>query len=241
MRLTVLLILLCSALTTVTGQVAVYFYADDGLKIRADLYLNNNQQPFIILCHQDGSNRSEYYDIAPRLLNLNYNCLAIDLRAGGNSGFVQNETASRALLDKRPAQPLDAAADISAAIRYVQGISKQPVILLGSSYSASLCLLAAAGNPMVKAVIALNPGEFFQPQRTIEKEVQHVSQQIFVSATKTEFPYLQKMLGAIPDERLVIFKPERNNGIRGTRAFDSSNESSGEYWFALMMFFKKLG
>jgi pimeloyl-ACP methyl ester carboxylesterase len=241
MRLSVFLILLCSALLAVTGQEAVYFYAEDGLKIRADLYLKDNQQPFIILCHQDGSNRSEYYDIAPRLLNLNYNCLAIDLRAGGNSGFVKNETANRALLDKRPATPLDAAADISAAIRYVQGINKLPVILLGSSYSASLCLLAASGNPLVKAVIALNPGEFFQPRRTIEKEVQHVSQQVFVSATKTEYPYLQKMLGAIPADRLVLFRPEKSNGIRGTRAFDIANESSGEYWFALMMFFKKLG
>ena len=64
----------------VKGQEAVYFFADDRLKIRGDLYLRDYNLPFIILCHQAGSNRSEFYDIAPGLLNLNYNCLAVDLR-----------------------------------------------------------------------------------------------------------------------------------------------------------------
>jgi pimeloyl-ACP methyl ester carboxylesterase len=241
MRQSILLILLCYSPRAVTGQEAVYFYAGDGLKVRADLYMQNHQQPFIILCHQDGSNRSEYYEIAPRLLNLNYNCLAVDLRAGGNSGFVQNETASRALMDKKGTRPIDAAADISAAIRYVQGISKQPVILLGSYYSASLCLLTAADNPLVKAVIALSPGEYFQPQVSVEEAVQKITQQVFVSATQTEYPYLQKMLADLPVDRLTLFKPEKGTALQGTRAFGSSNASSGEYWFALMMFFKKLG
>jgi pimeloyl-ACP methyl ester carboxylesterase len=241
MKIPILLFFLCAALNAVTGQEAVYFYADDGLKVRADLYMHNHQQPFIILCHQDGSNRSEYYEMAPRLLNLNYNCLAVDLRAGGKSGFVQNETASQALTDKRTVRPLDAAADINAAIRYVQGISKRPVILLGSSYSASLCLLAAAGNPLVKAVIAISPGEYFQPLMTMGEEVRKVNQQVFVCATQTEYPYLQKMLAGMPAEQLMLFKPEKSKGIRGTGAFCHSYENNGEYWFALMMFFKKLG
>lgn len=241
MRLPALFLLLPIAIMTVTGQEAVYFTADDGLRVRGDLYLHNNQQPYIILCHQDGSNRSEFYEIAPKLLNLNYNCLAIDLRAGGKSGFVQNETASRALLEKRPVRPLDAAADIRAAIHYVQLISKKPVILLGSSYSASLCLLAAAGNPLVKAVIALSPGEYFQPVMTMGEEVKNVSQQVFVISTQTEYPYIQKMLSGIPADRLTLFKPEKTRGVRGTGALNTATSGNDEYWFALMMFFKKLG
>jgi pimeloyl-ACP methyl ester carboxylesterase len=240
MKIAALLIFFCLTLSAVTGQEAVYFFADDGLKVRGDLYLRNNQKPFIILCHQDGSNRSEYYEIAPRLLNLNYNCLAIDLRAGGKSGFIQNETANQALIEKRTVRPLDAAADIKAAIRYVQRISKQPVILLGSSYSASLCLLAAAGNPLVKAVIALSPGEYFQPLMNVGEKVRKINQEVFVSATQSEYPYVQKMLSGMPPDRLTLFKPQKGKGIRGTGAFYSSNESNGEYWFALMMFFKKL-
>jgi len=241
MRIVALFFLFAAAFIAVTGQEAVYFFADDGLKVRGDLYLKNNKLPFIILCHQDGSNRSEYYEIAPRLLNLNYNCLAIDLRAGGRVGFVQNETASLALSENRPVKPLDAEADISAAILYASGICKQPVILLGSSYSASLCLLIATGNTQVKAVVALSPGEYFQPLKTIAGELQKINQQVFVSSTQTDYPYLQKMLSGMSPERLTLFKPAKGKGIRGSGAFYRSNENSGEYWFALMMFFKKIG
>ncbi len=241
MKKPALLILLLLAVFSITGQEAVYFIAEDSVRIRGDLYLQDTQRPFIILCHQDGSNRSEYYEIAPRLLNLNYNCLAVDLRAGGKAGYVQNETANHALLGKRPAQPLDAVVDIRAAIRYIQSISKYPVILLGSSYSASLCLLTAAGNPSVKAVIALSPGEYFQPLMQVGEEVKKISQQVLVCSTQSEYPYIQKMLSGIPDGKLTLFKPEKSKGMRGSGAFASSNAGSGEYWFALMMFFKKLG
>lgn len=241
MKIIALLFLFSSAFSAVTGQEAVYFFSDDSLRVRGDLYLQDNKLPFIILCHQDGSNRSEYYDVAPRLLNLNYNCLAIDLRAGGKSGFVQNETASLAITEKRSVRPLDACVDINAAIRYVQCISNQPVILLGSSFSASLCLIAAAGNPRVKAVIALSPGEYFQPFRNVSDEVRLIRQQVFVSATQTDYPYLQKMLSGIPAELVTLFKPEKGKGVRGSGALYNTSECSGEYWFALMMFFKKLG
>ena len=241
MKIPALLVTLNVLLATLSGQETVYFFAEDGLKIRADLYLQDNKRPFIILCHQDGSNRSEYYEIAPRLLNLNYNCLAIDLRSGGRLGYVQNETAGLALREKRQVRPLDAAADISAAIRYVQGISKQPVILMGSSFSASLCLLAAAGNPLVKAVIALSPGEYFQPVVKVGEQVNRITQQVFVSATQSEYPYLKKMLAGMPAEHLTLFKPEKGKGIRGSGALCKANSDNDEYWFALMMFFKKIG
>jgi pimeloyl-ACP methyl ester carboxylesterase len=241
MRIVTLFFLFASVFSAVNGQEAVYFFAADSLKVRGDLYLKNNKLPFIILCHQDGSNRSEYYEVAPRLLNLNYNCLAIDLRAGGRLGFVQNETASLALSENRPVKPLDAEADISAAIRYASGINSQPVILLGSSYSASLCLLIAAGNPRVKAIVALSPGEYFQPLKTVAGELHKINQRVFVSSTQADYPYLQKMLSGMSPENLTLFKPEKSKGVRGCSAFYRSNENNGEYWFALMMFFKKLG
>lgn len=241
MKGSVLLLLFCCFPAWLIGQEPVYFFAEDGLKVRADLYLRDLRQPFIILCHQDGSNRSEYYDIAPRLLNLNYNCLAIDLRAGGKSGFIQNETATQAILENRPSKPIDASADIKAAIRYAERISNLPVILLGSSYSASLCLLAAADIPTIKAVIALSPGEYFQPQMNVGDHLRGIEQQVFVSATQTDYTYLQKMLSGIPADCLTLFKPEKNKGTRGTGALSGNSPASSEYWFALMMFFKKIG
>lgn len=219
MKIIALFFLFCSAFNAATGQEAVFFFADDSVKVRASLYIKNNDLPFIILCPQNGSDRSEYNEIAPRLLNLDYNCLAIDLRAGTSLTQLN---------------------DIKGAIRFVRGISNQPVVLIGAAQSASLCILAAGQNPSIKAVIALNPGEFFQPQKKISEEVKKLHQPVFVCSTQAEYPYIQKMLAALPSEQLTLFKPAKAKGIRGPQAFSRSNPDNGEYWFALTMFFKKI-
>jgi pimeloyl-ACP methyl ester carboxylesterase len=240
MKLTAGIIICISVLFQTFGQEAVYYYTDDSVKVRADLYLQNNQWPFIILCHEEGSNRSDYYDIAPRLLNLNYNCLAVDLRTGGKTGYTENETASLALLKSINVKQLDAGMDITASIRFVQNFNKLPVVLLGSTSSASLCLLASIHNPLVKAVIALSPGEYFQPLMRISSEVGKINRPVFAGSSQKEYPYILNMLSAIPSDQLTIFKPENDSGENGIRAFLSSSKSSNEYWFALAMFFKKL-
>jgi pimeloyl-ACP methyl ester carboxylesterase len=240
MKVPALCLLLCGFLGTIKGQEAVYFYAGDSVKIRGDLYLHGYNLPFIILCHQEGSNRSEFYDIAPRLLNLNYNCLAIDLRAGGTVSFTDNETARKALSGNRPVQMIDALPDILAAIDYVKGFNPRPVILFGSSFSASLCLLAAMGNPRVLAVVAFSPGEYFQPRINMAARMGKMDKPVFVGTTQPEFEYLKKMTSGIPEEDITLFKPEKGIGIHGTRALTSGEATRDEYWFALMMFFKKL-
>jgi len=218
MKLTVLLIALCASVVSVTAQEAVYFLASDSTKVNAHLYFQNNRYPFIILCHE-GKNTNEYGKVAPRLLNLNYNCLSVALR---NDGTV------------------NAARDIEAAIDFSKRISNQPVILAGSTRSASLCLLSAGGNPDVKAVIALSPGEYFQPSLKISDAVKTIDKLVFASATQSEFPYLQQMFAGTELSNITLFKPEKNSGYRGSAALDDSNPASSEYWFALMMFFKKL-
>ena len=219
MRIPALLLLLCFVFNRATGQEAVYFFSDDSIKIKADLYLKNNSLPFIILCHHEGSSRAEFTMIAPRLLNLNYNCLAIDLR---------------------PGYSINAVGEIKAAIQYARGISNQPVVLFGSSYSASLCLLVSAGNPKVRAVIALNPGEFFRPLKNMEQEAAKIRQPVFACATQTDYLYIRKIFSATPADLVTLFKPAKVNGIRGIEAFYDSNPDNAEYWFALMMFFKKI-
>jgi pimeloyl-ACP methyl ester carboxylesterase len=220
MKILTLLLLLFSAYQGVTGQEAVFFFATDSNRVRGDLYLTSNQLPFIILCHPEEARHEEFREVAPRLLNLNYNCLAIHLRHGTS---------------------LLATRDILAAMQYIRDIGNQyPVILMGSSYSASLCLLVTAENPAVKAVIALSPGEYFLPVKSVSEEVKKIRQQVFVSSTLTEFPYLQTMLSGIPAENVTLFKPTKDKGVRGSAALCHSNPDHAEYWFALMMFFKKL-
>ncbi len=215
-----LLLVLKAFLFKACSQEAVYFFSADSMHVRADLYRKDNSNPYIILCPTMGSDRREYQDIAPRLLNLNYNCLAINLRNG----------------DKYE----DALKDIQAAIRFLKPLSNQPVILWGSSISASLCMLSAVKNPRVKAVIALNPGEYLLPWKSIRNEASGILTPVLVFATPSEFPYIQEMLSGMPPSKVTLFKPEKGLPARGNEAFAAKNPGNAEYWFALTLFFKKM-
>ena len=79
------------------AQEKVSFVAEDGLEITADLYEINPSKPYILLFHQAGSSRGEYLQIANKILKFGYNCLAVDLRSGGEVNFIQNHTALLAI------------------------------------------------------------------------------------------------------------------------------------------------
>jgi hypothetical protein len=115
-----------------------------------------------------------------------------------------------------------------------------PVILFGSSRSASLCLLESAANPKVKAIVALSPGEYFQPGIRMADVLANVSQPVFICGTRTEYSYLQKMAERRQGDELILFQPEKGHGVHGAAALTGTDNTKDEYWFALMMFFKKL-
>ena len=95
MRLSLYFIFLFLGLTA-SAQEKVSFFSEDSLNITADLYLNDYLNPFILLFHQAESSRGEFKNIAPKLMKLGYNCLAVDLRSGEKSNYIKNETAYRA-------------------------------------------------------------------------------------------------------------------------------------------------
>lgn len=223
-----------------SAQQTVTFLAKDGLKISADLYLKDYQLPFILLFHQGESSRGEYNEIAARLLKLEYNCLAVDLRAGEKMNYKNNETAARAKKGNIPHAYLDTRQDIEAAIDYVQKYNRKPVILFGSSYSASLSLIIAQNNDRVKAVVAFSPGEFFRPEIIVKDEITGLSQPIFVSSSDIEFEYIEEMLSGVPDANKHIYRPPEGKGAHGAKVLWNSNESSNECWLELMLFFKRI-
>ena len=172
----------------------VKFPSEDGLEITADKYLVNEEYPYILLFHQAGSSRGEFRDIAEKILKLRYNCLAVDLRSGDNANFVNNETASRARGAGKSVNYLDARDDMVAAIDYAYDLNARDVILLGSSYSASLALLEGMTHPRVGAVIAFSPGEYFGNDLRLEDSLKTVSKPLFVAVTNREQPYVKQML-----------------------------------------------
>ncbi len=239
MRL-VLIVFLFFPGSTIYAQTTVTYCAADSLKITADLYLRDYSYPYILLFHQEGSSRGEYSEIALKLLNLEYNCLAVDLRSGGEENYIRNETHDRARALNMSHTQRDALMDITASVNYILKISDKKVILMGSSYSASLCLMAANHNPDVIAVIACSPGEYFLPWIEVKENLKNFDKPLFCTTSATEYKYVTQMLNEISDTLKVIFKPGKGKGLHGAKALWVVNETSQEYWLELLIFFKGL-
>jgi dienelactone hydrolase len=152
----------------------VTFPSMDGRPVTADFYAGMRRDaPTIVLAHQSQSSRGEYRQIAPRLLRLGFNALAVDTRWGHRDMWngVANETAARAGTAAVIARNVRAemrsmqdgsASDIRGAIRWLDAHGAAgPVILWGSSMSANIVLKLAADAPeRVAAVLAFSPGEY---------------------------------------------------------------------------------
>jgi dienelactone hydrolase len=224
----------------VTAQQTVTFTAADGVIVTADHYVTSTQNPYLILLHQAGYSRGEYRETAPKFANLGFNCLAVDLRSGNEVNFIKNQTAIDALDKEKPNGYLDAQADITAAINYIAARSQRPIILVGSSYSASLALVEATNNFKVKAVVVFSPGEYFDSELIIKEATRKVFVPVFATSSKLEYAKVAEMLNHVPKKHLTLFKPIEGEGIHGSRALWESNSNHSEYWMGLTQFFSTL-
>jgi dienelactone hydrolase len=239
MRFLALLITLFSILPMTHAQQKITFLSSDGIPITADLYLQDKGNPYIILFHQANYSRGEYSETAPRLMKLGYNCLAVDLRSGKEVNYVQNETAAAAKNKNLGTGYLDAEKDMLAAIEYVKNITKERIILFGSSYSASLTLKVAKNNPSILAVIAFSPGEYFGTLK-IKDAITHLDKPLFIGATTSEQPFIREMISGMNANFVSWFIPSKSKGIHGSRALWPESPENEDCWMALLQFFKKL-
>lgn len=221
------------------AQKKLTFTADDGLQITADLYETNPEQAYILLFHQAGYSRGEYRETANKITKFGYNCLAVDLRSGGEINYIQDHTALLAIQQGYSTDYLSAKKDIKAAIKWVKERSNKPIILFGSSFSASLCLMEAKDNKDIKAVVAFSPGEFFGPEISIKSEIKDLKKPIFVASSARENQYIIEMLSNIYSTNKTIFAPKKG-GEHGSKSLWKRNPNNKEYWLALTMFFSKI-
>jgi hypothetical protein len=221
-------------------QHKITFLASDSLRVTADLYLKNYNYPFILLFHQNGLSRGEYAEIAGKLLNLNYNCLAVDLRSGGTVNYIKNETAFRVQEKNMSCRLIDSKKDILAAIEYVSKYNNIPVILFGSSFSASLCMIVGKNNKRVAAVVAFSPGEYFEPEISVKSVLKDFDKPLFVSSSENEYSYILQMLDFAPEELITLYKYNEGNDFHGAKILWESCKASKECWLELLMFFGKI-
>lgn len=234
-----LVLILSGLFLQVRAQQLVTFESGDGLLITAEQYISSTQNPYIILLHQAGYSRGEYREIAPKLVKLGFNCLAIDQRSGYEVNYVKNETAMRAKAKNLPANYIDAMPDIQAAIAFVKKQNPKPIILWGSSYSASLALIVAAKELKVGGVVVFSPGEYFDQDDYVKSRIAKISVPILALSSRSEYPVMEELLADVKPSLKTLFKPS-DEGKHGAKALWDSNPSSQEYWMAVTLFFSKM-
>lgn len=213
----------------------VNFRSTDDLVITADLYQGQKGQPYLLLCHQAGFSRGEYIETAPWLVSHGYNCMAIDQRSGEKANNIKNTTA---VLAREKGLPLDynsARPDIEAAIDYLYELSGGvPIILVGSSYSASLALIIACKNSKVRAAASFSPGEYLQGI-SVSSSLKGCTKPVFVTSSKKEFDQTLKVIGEMETKYVHHFKPVVN-GIHGSRALWAATPGHESYREAFLTF-----
>lgn len=239
MRGLITLALAVSSMLTGFSQQTITFPSKDGLSITADLYVADINKPYILLLHQAGYSRGEYREIAPRLTKLGYNCLAIDQRSGYEVNYIKNETAKLAKEKGLSVEYLDAIQDIDAALDFIKSKTDLPIVIWGSSYSASLALIETAKNLRIKAAVVFSPGEYFGQDDFIKSKISKISVPILLLSSKDECDTVKELVEGIKPS-LKTFHCPADDGKHGSKALWKSNPSSKDYWMSITMFFSKL-
>jgi dienelactone hydrolase len=217
---------------------AVTLRAGDGLTVFARLYAAQKPKALILLFHQAGSSKDEYATIAPRLAKAGYSSLAVDARVGGTL-FGVNETAA-ALTSK--VDYLESQKDLQAAMVWAES-RNLPVILWGSSYSASLVFPVARANPdKVKAILSFSPGEYFDDKSLTQQAAAKVAVPVYITSASTadEVAAAGKIAAAVPGGRAEQYVPKA--GVHGSSTLIAAKDPKGaeDNWRAVMTFLAKV-
>lgn len=217
----------------------VNFETSDGLKVYADLYSSNNERgPLIILYHQAGFSRGEFRSIAPRLVDLGFNVLAVDLRSGDILNQVTNLTKKEALRQGMSTAFQDVIPDLEASFQYAKNqIKSRKIIYWGSSYSASLGFYMAAKYPKdYNALIAYSPGEYFKIEnKNIAEFAKDVKIPVYTSSARNEESSWKSIYNSITSKK-QFYRPAKTKGHHGTMALSSFYDDSEETGKLLFLF-----
>jgi dienelactone hydrolase len=215
--------------------------SSDGVVVSGDYQsAGDPKRPIILLFHMASSNRGEYEPIARRLAGLGFDTLAIDQRSGGRLWGRANETVARL---GRSAGFTSALPDLEAALAFARRDGRTgKVIVMGSSYSASLVFILAARHPNeIAALIAYSPGEYFGGSPSVREAAAKVTAPVFVSSASdpSEIRDAQAIVAAV---RGPNFQHAPKNGTHGagTLRDDVNPAGAADNWAKLEAFLKSL-
>ncbi len=218
----------------------VKFPSKDGVTITADMYETNPDYPWVLLFHQANSSRGEFKYLAPKFNRLEVNCMAVDLRSGREANFIANETYVLAKDNGLPTEYLDAEKDMIAAIQKAFIVAgRKPVIILGSSYSASLALKLGIEMKEVKAVIAFSPGEYFGKELSIVETVADLRKPTLITCAAKEVKWIKPIANAIRSSKKIFYAPT-SGGAHGASALNTETEGHTDYWIQVINFIQNV-
>jgi dienelactone hydrolase len=216
---------------------AITLRAGDGLTVFARRYDAKKPKALILLFHQAGSSKDEYATIAPRLAKAGYSSLAVDARVGGTM-FGINETAAAL----KTTDYIEAQKDMQAALIWAEP-QNLPIIIWGSSYSASLVFPLASVNPgKVNAILAFSPGEYFYDKQLTQQAAADANMPVFITSASTpdEIAAAGKIAAAVPGGHAQQYVPKV--GVHGSSTLIATKDPKGaeDNWHAVMAFLKKV-
>lgn len=220
-------------------QDTVTMVASDGLPVTGVLYQRDSAATVIVLCHQARFNNYEYAEIAPKLVEMGFTCLAIDQRSGGEMDTHPNATNIAAVEKGLETGYQNSLPDIRAAVDYASGISGKPVILWGSSYSATLVLQVAMESDQVRAAVGFSPIlKFDSGDSAKDIFTKYTGKPLFITSTEKEGAPIAKALEHLGDDVLEQYYPE-TKGTHGSKALWSSDPAAPDYWSAISTWLSK--
>lgn len=228
-----------------TGIEEVSFITTDGVEVFGDLYTSKNSKGTLLLFHQGGSNaRAEYEGILERLQNFGLTILAIDQRSGGQMYGSYNRTIYN--MDPFVGYPMCAAyTDLEASLQYaLDNNLSNPIIVLGSSYSAALAVqLAAKYQDSIDGILAFSPasgGPMADCKIDPYVDGLEVPLMVFRPTNEAQIPSVVEQLEMVRAAGHEVYVAENGNHGSSLLHPDRVEGSVAENWAAVEEFIIKI-
>lgn len=180
--------------------------AKDKTRVYASYYraMNNNSK-IALLFHQAGSNRMEYEPLLSTMHIAGYDTLTVDQRSGDTRWGADNMTVKRI---GESAEYIDAYADLEVALDYAVKRKYKTIVVVGSSYSASLAIVLASKNPFkITAVAAFSPGEYFTNKNWIKTSAENLRVPMYVTGATNEKQRVEEVLVKTAGNDVTYYRP----------------------------------